>query len=571
MRYSTKEPGLTTKHLQYPAELNGMCLYCGSEVEEAYVTAGHRYTDFSGDVNEIRHLMRCTNPACELYNVPYNPTPSEVLPFKQYSLAVWKWIAGEYKLYNQNAGQIQSRAKEQFGLDISANTIRNYMDAIDVLVTNEIDLKTAHLLKIQGIILLALDGQKPEEGGKALWIFVDLVSNRVLKVAVLDSADSGTLHEIVEGILRHYHVKIVGMVSDKQNNLTKLHDDWYPDIPQQFCHFHFLQNLWNHVEVKDTGLHQQLSKGVKHLRVVSAPKQASVDVGGGRGKVPVREVFKGVEQDLRRIVKGHGKKFECLRGAEAFQALEAYAGRMDAALAGASQESNGMALLRSTAGDIRQLLEDTREAYADCQHLNQHFQAIRAWLGEECPSKGSKLSAGDGIFKQLWEEVRGHGGAKKRGDLRTFLPHKGTPRAKVEQEFVRLYDSYRDGLFAYYAFPAAIRANSPMEEAIGEEKGHLRQRAGKANVSAQIRTRGEFELKQVYAGRDEVKSIIRRMGPAYSPGDLKAGLQQLASRRATEAEGWHTINAQDDLPGVVAYLNKTRNECQGTVIPVQQD
>ncbi len=562
---------MTTKHVHYPAELGGKCLYCGSEVEEAYVTAGHRYTDFSGDVNEIRHLMRCTNPACELYNVPYNPTPSEVLPYKQYSLAVWKWIAGEYKLFNQNAGQIQRRAEEHSGLDISANTIRNYMDAIDVLVTNEIDLKTALLLKVQGIILLSLDGQKPEEGGKALWIFVDLLSNRVLKVAVLDGADSGTLHEIVEGILHRYHVKIVGMVSDKQNNLTKLHDDWYPDIPQQFCHFHFLQNLWNHVEVKDTGLHQQLSKGVKHLRVVSAPKQATVDVGGGRGKVPIREAFKGVERDLRRIVKGHGKKFERLRGVEAFQALEAYAGRMDAALAGANQEGNGMALLRSTAGDIRQLLEDAREAHADCQHLNQHFQAIRAWLGEECPSKGSKLSAGDAIFKHLWEEVQGHGGAEERGDLRTFLPHKGTPRAKVEQEFVRLFDSYRDGLFAYYAFPAAIRANSPMEEAIGEEKGHLRQRAGKANVSAQIRTRGEFELKQVYAGRDEVRSIIQRMGPAYSPGDLKEGLQQLALRRASEAEGWHTMNAQDGLPEVVAYLNKTRDAGQGTVIPVQQD
>ncbi len=114
MRYSTKEPGLATKHVHYPAELKGKCLYCGSEVEEAYVTAGHRYTDFSGDVNEVRHLMRCTNRECELYNVPYNPTPSKVLPFKQYSLAVWKWIAGEYKLYNQNAGQIQERAKEVY-------------------------------------------------------------------------------------------------------------------------------------------------------------------------------------------------------------------------------------------------------------------------------------------------------------------------------------------------------------------------------------------------------------------------------------------------------------------------
>lgn len=118
--------------------------------------------------------------------------------------------------------------------------------------------------------------------------------------------------------------------------------------------------------------------------------------------------------------------------------------------------------------------QDARETCGDCQHLNQHFQDIRAWLGKDCPSKGSKLAAGDTLFNRLWDEVRGHGELSRRGDLRTFLPHKGTPRAQVEQEFVRLYDSYRDGLFTYYAFPASIRTNTMMEQAIGQEKGHLR-------------------------------------------------------------------------------------------------
>src|SRR4030042_3556653 len=199
MRYSTHEPGLVTHYVYYPSELAGKCACCGKLMEEGYATAGHRYRDFAGEVNEIRRLLKCANPECQLHGVALNPTLGEVLPYKGFSLAVWKWIAEEAKLYNQNARQIHDRAQEQFGLSISENTIRNYVDEIDVLLGNEIDEKTRRLLLVQGVIVLALDGQKPDANGKALWIFVDLGSNRALKVAILESADSGTLHALVEG------------------------------------------------------------------------------------------------------------------------------------------------------------------------------------------------------------------------------------------------------------------------------------------------------------------------------------------------------------------------------------
>ncbi len=72
-----------------------------------------------------------------------------------------------------------------------------------------------------------------------------------------------------------------------------------PRSPINFATF-FLQNLWNHAEVKDCGLHQQRANSDKHLYITSASKQAKVEVAG-RGKLPVREVFKKVEGELRRL------------------------------------------------------------------------------------------------------------------------------------------------------------------------------------------------------------------------------------------------------------------------------
>ncbi len=557
MRYPTTEPGLKTHYIHYPRRLGGRCMCCKRPLEDAYATAGHRYHDFKREVNEVRYLRKCTNPACPLHGVPFNPTPSEVLPFKQFSLAVWKWVAQEAKLYNQNAEQICDRARRQFGLEISPNTIRNYIDEIDVLLGNQIDDKTRRLLQVQGIIVLALDGQKPDEGEKSLWIFVDLISNRVLKVASLESADSGTLHALVEEILARYQVKLVGLVSDKQNNLTKLHDDYYPAMPHQYCHFHFLQNTWNHVEVKDCGLHQQLSQGVKRLDLVKAPKQAKIEVAG-RGQLPIRDVFKRVEKELRGLVKARNKKFKVLRGIASYEAVTAYSGKLDAALATSGGEGKGFDLLQATAASLRSLLEAARPVYADCKALAATFQEIRRWLGANNPSKGSLLAKGDRIFRGIWRGAREKGMA--RMDLRTFLPHKDTPRAAIEREMVRLYDSYRGGLFAYFDFPAPVKTNARIEQAIGVEKGRLRHRGSKACVGAQVRVRGEFELKQIYAGEDEVRDIIDHMGPRYSPADLKAGLQQLAARRGAETEGWRTDEERGGLEEVLKFLKESGND-----------
>ncbi len=70
-----------------------------------------------------------------------------------------------------------------------------------------------------------------------------------------------------------------------------------------------------------------------------------------------------------------------------------------------------------------------------------------------------------------------------------------------------------------------VKTNSAMEGGIGVEKGRLRHRTSKARVGAQVRKRVEFELKQLYAGKAEVRGIIQQIRPRYSPADLRVGLE----------------------------------------------
>lgn len=150
-------------------------------------------------------------------------------------------------------------------MNISESTIRKYINEIDAFLSNQIDKRTIQVLKKQEKIILALDRQKPDNKGAALWLFVDLISNRVLKILILESADHSTLHALVEEILKFYEVELVGLVSDKQGSIVKMRDEFYPEFLHQYCHFHFFQNLWNHIAVKNGNLHKELTKYVNNL------------------------------------------------------------------------------------------------------------------------------------------------------------------------------------------------------------------------------------------------------------------------------------------------------------------
>jgi len=526
--------------------------------------------DFHGKIKEIRKFYCCTNPDCQLHANPLNPTPLNVLPFKQFSLGIWKWIAQEAKLFKQKPAQICERIDEQFNVKISESTIRKYINEIDAYLSNQIDKRTIQILKAQGKIILALDGQKPDKNGAALWLFVDLISNRVLKIVILESADHGTLYALVEEILTFYEVELAGLVSDKQGSIVKMRDTFYIEIPHQYCHFHFLQNLWNHIEVKDGNLHKELSKAVNNLYILTVSKTSKI-LFEGIGKAPIREVFREVERSLRTLIKARTRKFEHLRGVEVYERLHRYIEEMDQVLAAEDPDRKIVKLMNKTADSLHQALKDTEHHYKACIELHETFQSIRKSLGKELDSKKAevkepsvlkeeKLKVLDDYFEEIWEKVKGFGGIMEKSQLRTFLPQKDKPANIIKQEWVRLYYSYRRGLCAYYNFPILAKTNSPMETKFSQEKSIFISRVGKQQVGSQIRIRGEHVLKQLYAGKQEIKEIIKDMGTDYDRTQIIRELNALAHRTKEETKLWK--NAIHETSGLRSVLAKGKKSPQ---------
>jgi len=569
---SKPNPYIISKYITYPEELERTCILCGSQVRFCYPSGGHTYAGFFGKVKEIRKFYSCTNPECSLFNKPLNPTPLNVLPFKRYSLAVWKWIAEEAKIYGQKPGQIYERIQGKFGVEISESTIRKYIKEIDAYLSHQIDKKTLEIVSEQGEIILALDGQKPDDKGASLWLFVDLLSNRVLNIQLLSSADHLTLHSEVEHILKAYGVELKAIVSDKQNSIVKMRDTFYPKIPHQYCHFHFLQNLWNHIEVKDGNLHKELKKAVNNLYIMSAAKSVKIKFDG-LGKASIREVFHEIELVLRSLIKAQTRKFKRLRGIQVYEKLNKFVKEMEQTLARENADLKVVELMKKTSDSLRNSLDELNETYKVCVDLHKSFQAIRKELGKEPPRDGRKkvnllevkerkMEALDAQFNTIWKEVKGKYGINKKSDLKAFQPQKDTPKDKIKQEWVRLYLSYRRGLFTYYDLPIPAKTNSPMEGKFGQQKSLFISRVGKKRVGSQVRIHGGSVLKQLYVGKEEVKNHVRAMGLNYDREDVKRGLELLAERTHEETKSWK--NKIDTTAALKAVLSKHKSPLNNT-------
>lgn len=528
-----------TLYTKYPLSMNKECIGCHKKVKYRYPSRKRHYLDFSGTFNEVRYNYACENPSCNLYGITYNPAPIFALPFKHYSLSVWKWIGREGKQYNQNAAKISERIKNEFGMKISENTIRNILDELDIYLSQQIDEKTKKIVQTQGKIVLALDGQKPDDGENALWLFVDVISNRVLKVVNLRHADHLTLHDLVKSILSEYDVELAGLLSDKQGSIVKMRDVYYPKVPHQYCQFHFLQNMWNHVEMKDTHLHQKLRSTINHLRITTISKVGEFS-HPDFGKVNYRDFFKEIESDLRKLIKNRGKKLEKLRGIVAFEKISDYLADMDEIINSQDPNHRVTKILLKTAQDLRRVLETESSNYRSCKTLLDWFLEVKSILGKPKIIREERVKKLSVSFSKIWEKVRYKGEFSRLSDLRTRIANASMSLEDVGQQWVRLYRSYKRGLFAYYDFPTPERTNSKMEAQFGHEKSTLMSRSGKSNVGRQIRVRGVHILKQQYAGKEEIKDQIERLPGSYNTKEVKKGMVELNFTQREESNRWQS-------------------------------
>lgn len=544
MKYKTNSKNYTTVRTGYPKELNLKCPLCEHDVKYAFANDGKIVHTLNGDINQVINLYTCKNEECVFHDKAFNPAPRFDYCARHYGADVFRLIADEFLIYELKADQIYKRLTKKYQLSISPETVSRMCDDILMLKSLKIDEKTLQIIRKQGYILLGFDGQDPGGNAPALWNFMDLISNRVLATRKFESLDYKTLRHHIEEICEVYGVKVIGWVSDKQNVITKCHDEYYAEIPHQYCQYHFLRNTWNHLAALDSNIFMPLKKTIGGLYIHTASNNSTVYFENV-GKVSVKEVFKNTDKDLQAMIKASNKIFKELRGIWLYEKLTEYVNKMDDLLNDLDPTFRFTKILTKTAAALRKTLNTVKCHYDNVRELDDDFQQIRQILGENETSKEEKEEKLGVRYDSILARAKKREPDLKEEDLKSFLPDKTKSAVEIMGEWYRLWESYRDGLFEYYGFPELFKTNMALEHSFSKEKQAIFSRVAKGNVSHMVATRGEDYLRIKHCTLEELEvdiveqyseEIVRRLRV-----DLRATIKEQTAKWRTRSRHYEGL------------------------------
>ena len=507
MNRKTYSEDYDTIRISYPSGLNNKCITCGNDVSYCYSDNGKLVHTLEGDIYQVVNYYSCTNRNCEMSKIVFNPSPRFDYSGRHFGADVFRFFSREFLLFDSKPSQILKRLKYEHRLDISSDTVRRIYEDVLKLKSLKIDEKTKEIIQEQGFILLGLDGQDPGGDAPSIWCFMDVVSNRILVTRKFDSLDYKTLRKNIEEIEKLYDVKIIGWVSDKQSVITKCHDEYYSDVPHQYCQFHFLRNTWRHLSALDSRVYLPLKKAINDLYIHNASPNSKVHFENV-GKVSVREAFENTDKDLQTMLKVKNKTLKELRGTWLYETVDKYANDMDAVRITLDPTYRFTKIMSKTITSLKEPLDEVKQLYEDVKSLFVRFQEIRAIFGDESLSRNVKVKKLDRAYEKTLATAKERDSTTNWEESKSFLPSKKKSAVEIMGEWCRLWRSYLPGLFQYYNFPRPVKTNMDLEKGFSTQKQAIFNRVAKANVWRMVATRGEDYLRIKHCELEELASDI---------------------------------------------------------------
>ena len=224
------------------------CPFCGHPLKFYYISKARPLITLKYDVIlQVVH-KRCVNEGCvaEATNRRfYSPSLDlYMLPKKMFAMDVILLIGHLVQQEHKTEEEVVKYLLEEHGITMTQPCVNKYK-RIALALGEALILGNTERIK-RGLDELdyriySIDGLSSNKS-RTLFIVRDLISGTVLGAALLDKHDADAIHEFIDAVFQRFGAPDY-MVGDAQTGLISAVRENYPDIPYQYCHRHFLNNL----------------------------------------------------------------------------------------------------------------------------------------------------------------------------------------------------------------------------------------------------------------------------------------------------------------------------------------
>lgn len=123
-------------------------------------------------------------------------------------------------------------------------------------------------------MLLSMDGVQPEKGNETLYVVHEGFSGSFLAAKNLKSGSAEELKRLLEPI-EQLRFPIIGLLSDGQHSIRLAMSGMWPEVPYQYCQYHYLKDIAKPVVEVDRKLKTGIKKNLRGIRQLE--KQIQLD------------------------------------------------------------------------------------------------------------------------------------------------------------------------------------------------------------------------------------------------------------------------------------------------------
>ncbi|AIQ61761.1 transposase [Paenibacillus stellifer] len=148
-----------------------------------------------------------------------------------------------------------------------------YLTLLRASVTDHLRENLKEVVREHGGLLLSMDGIQPEKGNETLYVVREGFSGSILAAQNLKSGSAEELKQLLRPV-EALGFPIIGLLSDGQHSIRLAMSGLWPEVPYQYCQYHYLKDIAKPVVELDRKLKTGIKKNLRGIRELEKQVQA---------------------------------------------------------------------------------------------------------------------------------------------------------------------------------------------------------------------------------------------------------------------------------------------------------
>lgn len=258
------------------------CPHCQTKLAYCHTVSNKLVATLKGVFQIVNMGYRCPNPDCSSRTV-YRSAEAERFSMKHttYGMDVIAWVGQLRFQEHKTRSEIAELLRER-GIPTSERNVQMLYERYTLLLRASAESHAKEVLqqvtREHGGIILSIDGVQPEKGNETLYILREVLSGTILAAKNIKSSATQDLMEFIRPVLK-LGFPLLGIVSDGQLSIRKAIENLAPEVPYQYCQYHYLKDIAKPVVEQDRKLKTAIKKNLRGVRDVerSAAQQDSLE------------------------------------------------------------------------------------------------------------------------------------------------------------------------------------------------------------------------------------------------------------------------------------------------------